>query len=189
MASGRRFATPPVPGRKRSGADPSPHRADDRRLLRRLRRASRAHLGRVGLPARRAPLGAGAAVLPRPGGKSRRAGLAGRRLPRPLPLPRAAPAPPPTPPRPLPLPGAAPARGLRPADLRIGARGAVPRRERRVTVSAPALGTASRRARTLALRTRTLRVIGWALLAVLVVAPALWVLFLAPTTGKWATAF
>jgi len=58
-----------------------------------------------------------------------------------------------------------------------------------VTVSTPALGTASRRARTLALRTRTLRVIGWALLAVLVVAPALWVLFLAPTTGKWATAF
>jgi len=34
-----------------------------------------------------------------------------------------------------------------------------------------------------------LQVLGWALLAVLVVAPALWVLFLAPTTGKWATAF
>jgi len=34
-----------------------------------------------------------------------------------------------------------------------------------------------------------LHVVGRALLALLVVVPALWVLFLAPTTGKWATAF
>ena len=47
----------------------------------------------------------------------------------------------------------------------------------------------SRRARTLALQTRMLHVVGRALLALLVVVPALWVLFLAPTTGKWATAF
>jgi branched-chain amino acid transport system permease protein len=47
----------------------------------------------------------------------------------------------------------------------------------------------SGRARTLALQTRALRIVGWALLAVLVVVPALWVLFFAPTTGKWATAF
>jgi branched-chain amino acid transport system permease protein len=47
----------------------------------------------------------------------------------------------------------------------------------------------SRRARTLALQTRVLHVVGRALLALLVVVPALWVLFLAPTTGKWATAF
>ena len=47
----------------------------------------------------------------------------------------------------------------------------------------------SRRARTLALQTRVLHALGRALLALLVVVPALWVLFLAPTTGKWATAF
>jgi branched-chain amino acid transport system permease protein len=47
----------------------------------------------------------------------------------------------------------------------------------------------SSRARTLALRRRALVVAGWALLGILVVVPALWVLFLAPTTGKWATAF
>jgi branched-chain amino acid transport system permease protein len=47
----------------------------------------------------------------------------------------------------------------------------------------------SRRGRTLALRTRALRVVGWTLLAILVVAPALWVLFFAPTTGKLATSF
>jgi len=47
----------------------------------------------------------------------------------------------------------------------------------------------SRRARTLALRTRALRVVGWTLLAILVVAPVLWVLFFAPTTGKLATSF
>ena len=47
----------------------------------------------------------------------------------------------------------------------------------------------SRRARTLALQTRILHVVGRVLLGLLVVVPALWVLFLAPTTGKWATAF
>ena len=47
----------------------------------------------------------------------------------------------------------------------------------------------SHRARRLALRRRILHVLGWTLLAVVAVVPALWVLFLAPTTGKWATAF
>src|SRR6185436_14973087 len=79
--------------------------------------------------------------------------------------------------------------GLRAADVRIGTRGPVPRREPRLTVGTPALGSVSRRARTLALQTRMLHVVGRALLALLVVVPALWVLFLAPTTGKWATAF
>jgi branched-chain amino acid transport system permease protein len=47
----------------------------------------------------------------------------------------------------------------------------------------------SHRARRLALQRRILHVLGWTLLAVVAVVPALWVLFLAPTTGKWATAF
>jgi hypothetical protein len=41
----------------------------------------------------------------------------------------------------------------------------------------------SNRARRLALRRRILHVVGWALLAVVVVVPALWVLFLAPKTS------
>ncbi|MGN6796822.1 MAG: branched-chain amino acid ABC transporter permease [Gaiellaceae bacterium] len=43
--------------------------------------------------------------------------------------------------------------------------------------------------RAFAARQRLLRVLGFAVLAVIVVVPALWVLFFAPTTGKWATAF
>jgi branched-chain amino acid transport system permease protein len=43
--------------------------------------------------------------------------------------------------------------------------------------------------RALALQARVARSLGWALLAVIVVVPALWVLFLAPTTGGWATSF
>ena len=48
--------------------------------------------------------------------------------------------------------------------------------------------TARRRALTAA-QMRVLRLTGWALLAALAVLPILWVLFLAPTTGKWATSF
>ena len=44
-------------------------------------------------------------------------------------------------------------------------------------------------ARAFAARARLLRALGLALLAVVVVVPALWVLFFAPTTGKWATSF
>ena len=44
-------------------------------------------------------------------------------------------------------------------------------------------------ARAYAARARLLRGLGIALLAIVVVVPALWVLFLAPTTGKWATSF
>ncbi len=47
----------------------------------------------------------------------------------------------------------------------------------------------SKRAHALAVRRRVLRIAGWCVLAVVVLVPALWVLFLAPTTGKWATAF
>jgi branched-chain amino acid transport system permease protein len=38
-------------------------------------------------------------------------------------------------------------------------------------------------------RLRVLKLIGLVLLALVVIAPLLWVLFFAPTTGKWATAF
>ena len=44
-------------------------------------------------------------------------------------------------------------------------------------------------AQAFAARLRLLRVAGFALLAVIIIAPALWVLFFAPTTGKWATSF
>ena len=43
--------------------------------------------------------------------------------------------------------------------------------------------------RALALQARAARNLGWGLLAVIVIVPALWVLFLAPTTGAWATSF
>jgi branched-chain amino acid transport system permease protein len=58
-----------------------------------------------------------------------------------------------------------------------------------LTVSAPPVRAVGGRARSLVLQARVARVAGWGLLAVVVVAPALWVLFFAPTTGKWATAF
>jgi branched-chain amino acid transport system permease protein len=45
------------------------------------------------------------------------------------------------------------------------------------------------RARAFAARARLLRILGYAIVAVIVVVPALWVLFFAPTTGKWATSF
>jgi branched-chain amino acid transport system permease protein len=38
-------------------------------------------------------------------------------------------------------------------------------------------------------RRNVLRWVGWTLLAVVAVVPLLWVLFLAPTTGKWGTSF
>jgi len=44
-------------------------------------------------------------------------------------------------------------------------------------------------ARAFATRARVLRALGLTLLAIVVVVPAAWVLFLAPTTGKWATSF
>jgi branched-chain amino acid transport system permease protein len=58
-----------------------------------------------------------------------------------------------------------------------------------LTVGAPPVRAVGGRARSLALQARVVKVAGWGLLAVVVVAPALWVLFFAPTTGKWATAF
>lgn len=47
----------------------------------------------------------------------------------------------------------------------------------------------SNKAKALAVRARIFRSIGAAVLVVLIVVPALWVLFFAPTTGKWATSF
>ncbi|MFL5928055.1 MAG: branched-chain amino acid ABC transporter permease [Gaiellaceae bacterium] len=44
-------------------------------------------------------------------------------------------------------------------------------------------------ARAFAARARLLRLLGYGVLAVVVILPVLWVLFLAPTTGKWATSF
>ncbi len=58
-----------------------------------------------------------------------------------------------------------------------------------MTVGAPPIRAVNARARSLALRARAVKVAGLMLLAAVVVAPALWVLFFAPTTGKWATAF
>ena len=58
-----------------------------------------------------------------------------------------------------------------------------------MTVGAPPIRAVNARARSLALQARAVKVAGLVLLAVVVVAPALWVLFFAPTTGKWATAF
>src|SRR4029077_20445616 len=47
-----------------------------------------------------------------------------------------------------------------------------------------------RKRRTLtATQRRALRIAGWTTLAVLAVLPVLWVLFFAPTTGKFATSF
>src|SRR6195256_1907411 len=49
---------------------------------------------------------------------------------------------------------------------------------------------AARRRRALsAAQVRALRIAGWVLLGVLAVLPVLWVLFFAPTTGKFATSF
>jgi branched-chain amino acid transport system permease protein len=45
------------------------------------------------------------------------------------------------------------------------------------------------RAHLSAMQRRRLRVLGWALLGVLATLPVLWVLFFAPTTGKFATSF
>jgi branched-chain amino acid transport system permease protein len=56
-------------------------------------------------------------------------------------------------------------------------------------VGAPRSVSASRRARSHLLRRRVLLAVGWSLLAALMLAPVLWVLFFAPTTGKWATSF
>jgi branched-chain amino acid transport system permease protein len=47
----------------------------------------------------------------------------------------------------------------------------------------------SNKAKALAVRARIFRSIGAAVLAVVIVVPALWVVFFAPTTGKWATSF
>jgi branched-chain amino acid transport system permease protein len=50
-------------------------------------------------------------------------------------------------------------------------------------------GTRKRRRTLTAAQRHTLRIVGWVLLGVLAVLPVLWVLFFAPTTGKFATSF
>ena len=57
------------------------------------------------------------------------------------------------------------------------------------TIATASIHTVSRRARAAAARARILRLTAWILLGVVCVFPALWVLFVAPTTGKFATAF
>ncbi len=56
------------------------------------------------------------------------------------------------------------------------------------TIGVPGIGGASR-ARVLAVRSRVLKSLGAAVLVVVTVVPVLWVVFFAPTTGKWATSF
>ena len=51
------------------------------------------------------------------------------------------------------------------------------------SIATPRLG------RAYALQARAARNVGWGLLGVVVVVPMIWVLFLAPTTGGWATSF
>ncbi len=50
-------------------------------------------------------------------------------------------------------------------------------------------GTRKRRRTLTAAQRHTLRIVGWVLFGVLAVLPVLWVLFFAPTTGKFATSF
>ena len=50
-------------------------------------------------------------------------------------------------------------------------------------------GTAHRRGTLSPAQKRALRIAGWVALAVIAILPVLWVLFLAPTTGKFATSF
>ena len=56
-------------------------------------------------------------------------------------------------------------------------------------MSSSTVASPPRLGRAFALQAQIARRIGWALLGLLVVLPALWVLFLAPTTGGWATSF
>ena len=50
-------------------------------------------------------------------------------------------------------------------------------------------GTSRRRRALTAAQMRVLRITGWALLAALAIVPIIWVLFVAPTTGRFATSF
>jgi branched-chain amino acid transport system permease protein len=50
-------------------------------------------------------------------------------------------------------------------------------------------GARTKRRSLTAAQRRMLRIVGWGLLAVLAILPVLWVLFFAPTTGKFATSF
>ena len=90
MAARRRSAAPPLPRRERLGAEPSPPRPDDRRLRGRLRGDPGAHVdAEWGAAARRAPLRAGAALLPRSRRQPDRAELARRVDARPVAVPGA----------------------------------------------------------------------------------------------------
>jgi len=57
------------------------------------------------------------------------------------------------------------------------------------SIGAASIHTITRRARAAAVRARILRITAWVLLGIVCVYPALWVLFFAPTTGKFATSF
>jgi branched-chain amino acid transport system permease protein len=57
------------------------------------------------------------------------------------------------------------------------------------SIGAASIHTITRRARAAAVRARILRITAWVLLGIVCVYPALWVLFFAPTTGRFATSF
>ena len=57
------------------------------------------------------------------------------------------------------------------------------------TIGAASIHRVSRRARAAAVRARILRITAWVLLGIICIFPAVWVLFAAPTTGRFATSF
>ena len=83
VASARRPAAPPLP-RRVDAARAAPHRDHRRRLRRRVSSGEGAGVGSVRLEGGRAPVAAGAAVLPRPGRQPDRAQLRRCRPARPL---------------------------------------------------------------------------------------------------------
>src|SRR5207244_278522 len=92
--------------------------------------------------------------------------------------------------RPLQVPRAAPARRIRAATAGLGGRGAVPRPVELGGMSA--VGAHETTARTLRLGARSGRLgalAAWSVVGLATLLILLWVLFLAPTTGKLATTF
>src|SRR5207302_5363256 len=73
-------------------------------------------------------------------------------------------------------------------EARLGGSRSLPL-DRRLMDSALRRSGARRRRALTATQVRMLRIAGWTLLGVIAVLPLLWVLFFAPTTGKFATSF
>src|SRR6266516_2747179 len=170
MAPRRKHADAPLPRRQARPHAPPP-RNHDRRLRRRLPGGQGTHVRHLGLAARRASLAPGAALFPRPRRQPDRAELAGRGHA-----------------RPVALPGAPPDRRPHSAEARCGGSRPLPRRQL-MDSALRRPGMRSKRRGLTAAQVRVLRIAGWAVLAALAVLPVLWVLFFAPTTGKFATSF